>query len=281
MKRLQAFEQEDGEGQPPEEEEYYRSNINSDMEFAHDGRETTYGRREPPSKAAPAEKIEIVPLQGSGVVLRQVDAELVKDFEKDMFVERKSRNLVAGCTADSRVFDSNISMLFFPGMIFHELAHYLALKLAGARIIDVKLWSVNMAYVRYGEIVRSFNIVITCLAPLLLGAVFSALVMSSAVATGFGANAAISWILLWIAVSVAIYAPMSLHDGAMMTLALRASYKRRAESDSIADKLLSVVFLLPYYASLFVLSTGIFFWVFQYLFVMLVLVAMGALKAPG
>ncbi|MEW5955107.1 MAG: hypothetical protein AB1626_01045 [Candidatus Micrarchaeota archaeon] len=108
---------------------------------------------------------------------------------------------------------ANLYILFFPGLILHELAHALAVWASGGRVTEARLWSM-----RGGEIkVRSLGHVggvITAFAPFAL-AVASVLILQYAfgqlhVAT----NEGLWWpvLLLWLAASLALYSIPSVGD---------------------------------------------------------------------
>ena len=102
------------------------------------------------------------------------------------------------------------SHIFFPGLVFHELSHYMACLLFGVNVNEVKLFSTTEAYVSH-DVPNAWQGILISVAPFVVGnflgfyllGLANALVMNSILATV---------ILYWLSIGVIFYAFPSMHD---------------------------------------------------------------------
>ena len=101
-------------------------------------------------------------------------------------------------------------ILFFPGVVSHEISHLLACLLTGTRVYGIKLWGLKEAYVKHEE-PGIFSMIFISIAPL----IFNSLIALFFIYLGLVYTAkdiglaAISW---WLALSLAYHAFPSLDD---------------------------------------------------------------------
>jgi hypothetical protein len=189
----------------------------------------------------------------------------------------------AGCVSDGRIANTELEWkIFFIGVVFHELSHCIAVKLVGVRIIKASFWGKSSAYVSYERVKGTFNQAFINTAPLLFGAIFSAMFVNTALSLGLsGANAAISIVLAWLGVSIALHAPFSIIDMANIAVAFYQSYRRRASSPDFLSKFAGYAFFYPLFQLSYLLfkigasNWYLVFFMLQYLFIVLVWAAMG------
>ncbi|OIO25443.1 hypothetical protein AUJ14_04220 [Candidatus Micrarchaeota archaeon CG1_02_55_22] len=119
----------------------------------------------------------------------------------------------------------NFNYLFFPGLILHELAHYLACIVLGSKVYGVTFWSPKGGVVVHHR-VRPSSAVLISLAPFFLNNLLAFYFITAAI-DGYGVWALISW---WLAFSLAIYSLPSMHDLRMSMNSLdRSLHLRRKQ----------------------------------------------------
>lgn len=94
-------------------------------------------------------------------------------------------------------------LVFFPGIIFHELSHYLACLLMGVEVKEVEFLGKKDSFVVHGKANLPQSIAIT-IAPFILGNIFALIFLLFAKATFFSINP-LMIIYLWFAVSFVYY----------------------------------------------------------------------------
>jgi len=181
------------------------------------------------------------------------------------------------CDHELKIFDE--FRVFFLGVVFHELSHFVAAKLAGIKVIAYKLWHPKVAWVRTQPPQKTFNDVFVSFAPLLFGSIAASLLLISLFTTQMWASDPLAfYVLLFLAVSIAVCAPISKVDAYAAALALGLSYLRRKTSKDLLVKLTSLL-VWPFYflvASLFKLGR-FWFHLVQYVFIVAVFALLSAL----
>jgi hypothetical protein len=158
--------------------------------------------------------------------------------------------------------------IFFLGIIFHELSHLVAAKLAGVRVISYRLWHPQVAWVRVQDPKKAFNDAFISFAPLLFGSIASSLMIIFLFSSQMWSYDPLSfYLLLYIAVSIAVCSPISRVDSYALAAAVGLSYLRRKKGKSVLVRLTALL-VWPFYfiaASLYKLSR---FWfaLVQYVF---------------
>ncbi|MDO8538651.1 MAG: metalloprotease family protein [archaeon] len=102
------------------------------------------------------------------------------------------------------------AIVFFPGMILHELAHYFACVLLNVKVHKVKLFDLESAFVVHDKAVAWKAVIIT-LAPFFLNNFLGLSILSIAFQF-LSTNPLISLILIWLAVSLFYFCFSSLQD---------------------------------------------------------------------
>jgi len=181
------------------------------------------------------------------------------------------------CDHELKIFDE--FRIFFLGIIFHELSHLVAAWIAGIKVVAYKLWHPKVAWVRTQPPQKTFNDVFVSFAPLLFGSIIASLLLISLFTTQMWASDPLAfYILLFLAVSIAICSPISKVDAYAAALALGLSYLRRKKSKDLFVKLTSLL-VWPFYfivASLFKLGR-FWFHLVQYFFIVVVFALLSAL----
>ncbi|GEM_PF-3882424 len=93
------------------------------------------------------------------------------------------------------------NILFFPGMIAHEIAHAIACILTGTRIIAVKPWGLKEAYVRHEES-GPFKMLVITLAPFLFNLAFAALFIYIGNIYFRNNSVSVAFLMYWISASL-------------------------------------------------------------------------------
>ena len=104
----------------------------------------------------------------------------------------------------------SLGTVFFPGMIFHELSHYIACILFGVKVHRVKLFGANEAFVVHDQPVAWKAIIIT-LSPFILGTFVGLKLFSFGIELLIASNL-LSIIFFWFALSLFYYSFPSLQD---------------------------------------------------------------------
>jgi len=130
--------------------------------------------------------------------------------------------------APARALRVNFNYLFFPGLIIHELAHYLACVLLGSRVYSVTFWSPKGGVVVHQRVRPSSSVLIS-LAPFFLNNLLAFYFITAAV-DGYGFWALSAW---WLAFSLTIYSLPSMHDLHMSMASLDRSLHLRRKQGGI------------------------------------------------
>jgi len=158
--------------------------------------------------------------------------------------------------------------LFFFGVVFHEISHLVAARIAGIKVVAYKLWHPKVAWVRIQHPQKAFNDAFVSFAPLIFGSVISSLLLISLFTTQMWYSDPFAfYVLLYLAVSVAVHAPISKVDAYAAALALGISYLRRKKSKDVFAKLTAIL-VWPFYAVAVALYKLSRFWfnLVQYIF---------------
>lgn len=133
----------------------------------------------------------------------------------------------------SELLRINFNYWFFPGLIMHELAHYVACVLAGSRVYKTVFWSPRGGYVIHKRVRGSSSIVIS-LFPFFFNNFLAALLLVDS----FSNSDAIMGLLeLWLAFSLAIYSIPSIPDMQNSVDALNRSYRAKRKAGGMAGLL--------------------------------------------
>lgn len=150
-------------------------------------------------------------------------------------------------------------VLLFPGVIFHELSHFIACKVLGVKVRGVKLWGLNSAHVRHDVSHFTKNILIA-MAPLILGSlaaiIFTALGHMAVKALVSVYNTDIIRVLLfyWLGLSFAYHCFPSKTDADNGIHSLTTHYKSRlAFKAGIVKGLLYWISVPPFFVPLYLL----------------------------
>ncbi len=103
-----------------------------------------------------------------------------------------------------------LHFVFFPGMIVHELSHYVACELLGVKVSKVKLFGSKEAFVEHAK-PNPWQAVVITLAPFFLCNFFAFLLFVSALEQLNALNP-VSIILFWLAFSLALFSFPSSQD---------------------------------------------------------------------
>jgi len=187
------------------------------------------------------------------------------------------RKVAHCCDHELKVFDE--FRIFFLGVVFHELSHFIAAKLAGLQVIAYKLWHPKIAWVRIQHPQRAFNDVFVSFAPLLFGSIAASLLLISLFTTQLWSSDPLTfYVLLYLAVSIAVCSPISKVDAYSAALALGLSYLRRKKSKDLFAKLTSLL-VWPFYVIVVALYKLSRFWfhLVQYVFLAAVFASLSAI----
>ena len=103
------------------------------------------------------------------------------------------------------------NIVFFPGMIFHELSHLIACLLFGVKVRKVKFFGLNEAYVVHEQPGAAKSVVIT-LAPFLLGNFIALSLFALSYNQLFFERNFFGFVFLWLAFSLVMYSFPSNQD---------------------------------------------------------------------
>ena len=259
---------------PHKPEEIVESEINSDLYLPDGGADGD-------DRFPNSDLVEYSPITPS-LARSSFDAEVaVSAGLRNYFrVDSKAGGLVSGCSPGEGVLSAITgAYVFFPGLIFHELSHLVAAKIAGVRILESQLWGKHGAYVVIESPKKSFNSIFVAMAPLVFGSLASALLFNVSISIGFtGAEFFPAAILFWLALSIGMWSPVSVVDWATVVFALNKSYLTRKRSASFLTRLVAYFYWPLYYASLLILGTGIVFHFAQYFVILGVYIFFGVLS---
>ena len=127
----------------------------------------------------------------------------------------------------------NIHYWFFPGLVMHELSHYLVAVLSGARVAEVVFWSPRGGHVMHTR-VRGSSSVLIATAPLIINNLLALVLLQDGLNALFTASAgATEWlwgaVAVWVGFSFAIYSFPSKPDLRISRLGLNRSYWGKLE----------------------------------------------------
>ncbi len=146
-------------------------------------------------------------------------------------------------------------VLFFPGMIFHEVSHYLACLLFGVRVRRVKFFGFTEAYVIH-EQPDAFRAIIITLAPFILGTWFAWILIEFGLKILRSLNP-FGFLFYWFALSLLFYSFPSLEDSKNAFNSFTRFYgKRLFGRGSIFGKLLWFI-TFPFIFIPFVIILGV------------------------
>lgn len=133
-----------------------------------------------------------------------------------------------------------LHFLFFPGMIFHELSHYLACAFIGVKVSKVKLFGTEEAFVEHAK-PNAWQAVAITIAPFILGSIFAFYFFAYANELA-GALNAMAVLVFWLAFSLALFSFPSKHDALNAFNSFIDFYKDRLFGRKpFLDKLLWVI----------------------------------------
>jgi len=157
----------------------------------------------------------------------------------------------------------NIDSLFFPGMIFHELSHYIACLLCGVKIHKVKWVGKYEAYVVHDD-VGPLQSTIISIAPFFLGNYFAfeLILLANHLLTTINP---IIILYYWLAISLAYYSFPSDQDAKNAFISLKKHYKKKIFGKSTLTTKIIYLILAPI---IFIPTMAIlgFMLIFSYLF---------------
>ena len=114
------------------------------------------------------------------------------------------------------------SIVFFPGVVFHELSHYLACLLTGVTVKSVKWFGTTEAFVVH-ELPNAWQSIVISLAPFLLGSALG-FELFFAASQIWDASIALSLFYGWLALSLLLFAFPSLPDASNALQSILAFY---------------------------------------------------------
>ena len=132
--------------------------------------------------------------------------------------------------------------LFFPGMILHELAHYLACLVTGVKVKKVKLVGFHEAFVQHAS-AGAWKMVVITIAPFILNTVMAWLLLTEA-KEQFTPNLLWALVLLWLAVSFLFYGFPSKADAGNSLRSITKTFMDRIFSKRNLAK--SIVYLIMF-----------------------------------
>ena len=144
------------------------------------------------------------------------------------------------------------SHIFFPGLVFHELSHYMACLIFGVKVNEVKLFSTTEAYVSH-DVPNAWQGILISVAPFAVGNFFgyyllglaNELVMNSIIA---------ACILYWFSIGILFYAFPSMHDALNAFNGVKNFYADKLVSGKIFSRLLWLITAPFVFLPLFLLT---------------------------
>lgn len=121
-----------------------------------------------------------------------------------------------------------LTIVFFPGVVLHELSHVFACAATGVKVQKVKWFGVTEAYVQHDK-PRAFSGLIISLAPLLVNNVLGYFLLSAA-NNAFSSDPFYSLILFWLGVSLVIFSFPSKPDAENTFNAFLESFAKRTKA---------------------------------------------------
>lgn len=142
-----------------------------------------------------------------------------------------------------------ISIVTFPGVIVHEIAHQLFCRICGIAVLDVCYFRVGnpSGYVVHEPTKNAYQNIIIGIGPFIVNTVVGSLIALPAAlpiinfGVGFGAQSLISYVLIWLGVSIAMHSFPSTGDAKNMWSSLK-----RKETPILARIIGAPIVLLIY-----------------------------------
>ena len=138
----------------------------------------------------------------------------------------------------------NLSILLFPGVIFHEFSHYVACKLLGIKVMKVKWFSTSEAYVVHA-VPNAWKATIITIAPFLLGNAFGIFLFISANDLLASFNP-LSILFYWFAISIVYFSFPSDQDAKNAFGSIVGMYKRKLFGSTPLPKKLIFAISIPF-----------------------------------
>ncbi len=145
----------------------------------------------------------------------------------------------------------NYSIIFFPGMIFHELSHLIACLLVGVKVKKVKFFGLSEAYVVH-EKANALKSVIITLAPFILGNAIAFYFLSFSFRLLFFSDIS-GFFFLWLGLSFLYYCFPSDHDASNTFNAFKEFYSNNLVKGNLIVKLLLVISIPFVFFPLFII----------------------------
>lgn len=149
-----------------------------------------------------------------------------------------------------------ISILTFPGVIVHETAHMLFCKLRGVPVLDVCFFRIGnpSGYVAHGEIDDFNTAFLISVGPFIVNSLLCMFICFPAFIPlkVFGVSEPLSYLLLWLGVSIGMHAFPSIGDG--------YSLLQHAKKAASSFNLLAIL-SFPLVVLIYAVNVLSFFWV--------------------
>lgn len=153
--------------------------------------------------------------------------------------EQKNLHFEENCNAVKYELPS-IAVITFPGIVIHELTHYFALLVTGAKVVSYKLWSDKYAYVSFKPNTR-FSFVFTAGAPFLVGTILAIAFFDQFFNSLATREVLLSAFWFWLGASTSIHAVPSIPDLKLAQTGLKESWKGK----TLADQITMLIFYVP------------------------------------
>ena len=138
----------------------------------------------------------------------------------------------------------SFSHVFFPGIVFHELSHFIACLLVGVNVKEVKLFDSEEAYVMHDLPKHAWQSVIISIAPFFIGTILGLEILLFAFES-VSKILLLSALLYWLGFSIILFSFPSKTDAMNTFNSVAASLKKRILKGSILSRLAWLV-LLPF-----------------------------------
>lgn len=169
-----------------------------------------------------------------------------------------------------------LTVLFFPGVVLHELSHVLACAATGVKVHKVKWFGVTEAFVQHDK-PRALSGLVISLAPLLINNVLGFFLLKSANAA-LPSEPVAAILLAWIGISLVIFSFPSKPDAENTFNAFTDSFGKKLSAPTPVLARLAWLALLPFVFIPLILLLGIVL-VFDFVFVFRVLWLLAVLTA--
>src|SRR3989344_1300238 len=125
--------------------------------------------------------------------------------------------------------------VFFPGIVFHELSHYLACILTGVDVKEVKLFDPEEAFVRHA-VPRAWQAVVISIAPFVVGTIAGYYLLLFAMQF-FARSSIFSILFFWLGFSVFLFSFPSTPDAMNAFNSVFNALKNRISKGSIPNRI--------------------------------------------